>query len=61
MYFSVSTKIGLAPVYSTACDVAVCDWQGTITSSPVFKFAARQDKCSAAVQLDTAIEYLAPV
>ena len=53
----ISTKIAFAPVYSTACEVAVCDIAGTITSSPFFKPIDKQDICNAAVQLETVNEY----
>ena len=54
----MSAKIALAPVYSTACAVAVCVCDGTIISSPFLKPEAKQDKCNAAVQLDRVIAYL---
>ena len=56
---SISAKITFAPVYSTACAVAVCVWAGTITSSPFLKPAAKHDKWSPAVQLDTETAYFA--
>ena len=55
---STSTKIGVAPVYSTACAVAVCVCAGTITSSYFLKPAAKQDTCKPAVQLETEVPNL---
>ena len=56
---SMSTNTTFAPVYSTACEVAVWDIAGTITSSPFLKSAAKQDKWRAAVQLETNVQYFA--
>ena len=54
---SISTKIGIPPLYSTACAVLTNDREGKITSFPLI-FDTLAAKCNAAVPLFTVIHAL---
>ena len=58
---AVSAKTGFPPQYNIEFAEATKVIGEVIASSPLFIFAARHAMCKAAVPLDTATAYLAPV
>ena len=56
----ISTITGVAPVNNTEFAVAANVRSGIITSSPVFICKAVNERCKAAVALETPIAYLEP-